>query len=195
MNYAAIMRILLLIPVFFISLPLSAEVYRSVDEDGNVIFSDQPSPGAEEIKIDSIQTVDAPPVKSSTTGDASGGKKDDTENAYTSVAIQSPGSGEAISANDGNITVSVSVSPQLNVRIGHKVVIYLDGSEAGRGISMQYDLTNLDRGTHSLAAAVVDDNGSEMIRSAPISFTIHRHSVQHKPPATGPTGGKPSPNP
>ncbi|HSR62537.1 MAG TPA: DUF4124 domain-containing protein [Gammaproteobacteria bacterium] len=188
------MRISLLVMIFFMCLPVSAEVYRSVDEDGNVIFSDQPSPGAEEIRIDKIQTIDAPSVKSRGTGSLSSDKKDDSDE-YTSVAIQSPGSGEAISANDGNITVSVSVAPKLKVRNGHQVVVYLDGNEATQGTSMQFNLENLNRGSHSLSAAVVDGKGNEKIRSAPISFTIHRHSVQHKPPTTGPTGGKPAPNP
>jgi len=191
MDYAEIMRISLLVMIFFMSLPVSAEVYRSVDEDGNVIYSDQPSPGAEKIKLDKIQTVDAPAVKPSATGEGSG--KGNEDNAYTGVAIQRPGSGDAIRTNDGNIVVSVSVSPQLKVRNGHKVVVYLDGNEASRGTSMQFDLENLDRGTHSLAAAVVDGKGSEMIRSAPISFTVQRHS-RLNPKADIP-GTQPAPAP
>ena len=38
-----------------------ADVYRSVDEDGNVIFIDQPTPGAEMIETRDIPTIEAPP--------------------------------------------------------------------------------------------------------------------------------------
>ncbi|MBM2829514.1 MAG: hypothetical protein HW411_304 [Gammaproteobacteria bacterium] len=60
MDYAGIMRILLLLISFFTILPVAAEVYRSVDEDGEVIYTDKPSPGAEQIEVDEVQTIDAP---------------------------------------------------------------------------------------------------------------------------------------
>ncbi len=51
--------------VFFISLtllaPAFAEVYRSVDADGNVAYTDRASPDAEKIRIDKVQTIPAGP--------------------------------------------------------------------------------------------------------------------------------------
>lgn len=202
MDYAAIMRIPLLVMLFFMSLSVSAEVYRSVDEDGNVIFSDQPSPGAEEIKIDKIQTIDAPPVKPKPLDTGSEKSRDKNKEAYSKVAILTPTNDESISANDGNISVGVSVSPELQTKNGHQVVLFLDGNEVARSTSMKLDLTNLDRGTHTLAVAVMDEKGNEIKRSDTISFTVQRHSVQHpestvgRPPAgtpPGPTGGQPGP--
>ena len=200
MDYAAIMRIPLLVMVFLLSLSARAEVYRSVDEDGNVIFSDQPSPGAEKIKLDKIQTIDAPRVKPLQTD--SGNKKAETDEAYKDVAIRVPANEESISANDGNLTVNVSVTPALQTKKGHQVALFLDGKEMARGTDTQLQLSNIDRGTHKLTAAVIDENGSEIKRSDTIQFTIHRHSVQHPEstvgrPATGappgPTGGAPGP--
>ena len=39
-----LMRILITIICLLLTLSLSAEIYRSVDENGNVVFEDTPSP-------------------------------------------------------------------------------------------------------------------------------------------------------
>ena len=39
---------------------LSAEIYRSVDENGNVVFEDTPSPNSELINVDELQTIKPP---------------------------------------------------------------------------------------------------------------------------------------
>ncbi|NNG11833.1 MAG: DUF4124 domain-containing protein, partial [Halobacteria archaeon] len=38
-----------------------AEVYKSTNADGEVIFSDQPSPGAEQVQLPELPTYSAPP--------------------------------------------------------------------------------------------------------------------------------------
>ena len=37
-----------------------ADVYRSVDENGNIVYSDQPSEGAEKIEVKDAQTINLP---------------------------------------------------------------------------------------------------------------------------------------
>ena len=59
MDYAETMRILLLLVTLFFLTPVSAGVYRSFDADGNIVYTDKPSPDAEEIKIDKVQTIPA----------------------------------------------------------------------------------------------------------------------------------------
>lgn len=179
------MRILLLLLGILIVLPAMGDVYRSVDEDGNVVFSDKPSPNAEKVEINEVQTIDpgsTPKFKYSPPHEPQGPAA-----SYTNISITSPSNDEALSANDGNVSVSVSVEPHLFP--GHIIVLYLDGSPAGES-NGQFNLTNLDRGTHTLAAAVKNQqSGQEVIKSETITFTVHRHSIQHKPS----TVGKPPP--
>lgn len=45
-------------------LPAHAQVYQSTDADGNVLFSDQPTPASEEVKIPETNvgdSIDVPP--------------------------------------------------------------------------------------------------------------------------------------
>jgi hypothetical protein len=52
------MRILLLIGCgFFIALPASAEIYKQVDENGRVTYSNQPMKGAKKLDLPEISTI------------------------------------------------------------------------------------------------------------------------------------------
>ena len=177
------MRIILLLLGIFIAPLAAGDVYRSVDESGNVVFTDKPSPDAEKVEIDEVQTIDrgATPEFNYTPPPS------EAQSPYSSVAITSPANDETLSSNDGNVSVSVSVEPRL--RPGHIVVLYMDGSSVAEGAG-SFNLTNLDRGTHTLTA-VVKAGGNEVIKSAPVSFTVQRHSKQH--PKS--TVGKPPPPP
>ncbi|MCG8326007.1 MAG: hypothetical protein MI673_10860 [Thiotrichales bacterium] len=68
----------------------------------------------------------------------------------------------------------------------HIAVLYLDGSEVGRGNTTAFNLENLDRGTHTLSVTIHDNNEKQLIASDPVTFTLHRHSIQHPPPPPPP---------
>ncbi|MBM2829513.1 MAG: hypothetical protein HW411_303 [Gammaproteobacteria bacterium] len=68
------------------------------------------------------------------------------------------------------MTVSIALEPAL--KAGDQLVLYMDGSKVSEGTGSQFNLTNLDRGTHSLSVAVVDASGKELQRSKSISFHL-----------------------
>ena len=177
------------------ALPLGggAAVYKSVDEDGNVTFSDTPSPGAEEIEIKEVPTVPSRvPNTDFSSDDGNEGRNAEPGSRYDNIAIVSPENDTAIRNNAGSLSVSVSIQPALAQ--SHQVVLFMDGTEAARSRSPVFQFSNVDRGTHTLTAAIVDGDGNELIRSDSVSFTLHRHSVQ-QPNANVPgTPGAPSPS-
>lgn len=179
MVYSETMRIILLIMVLLITSVHAEEVYRSVDESGNIIYTDKPTPDAEVIRIDEIQTVDTPEV-----GPFEYTPEKKPAGAAYTLAITSPASNAAIENAAGEFTVSASVQPVLNTAAGHKLVLYMDGAIAAEG-GPQFSLTNVDRGTHSLSVAVKNATGAEVSRSAAVSFTLHRQSKQHTPSTVG----------
>jgi hypothetical protein len=185
MNYAEAMRISLLLIGLLVFPAFAADVYRSVDENGNIIFTDKPTPDAEKIRIDEIQTidaVDAKPLKSTP-------KKSEESKFNYGISISSPEDGATLRSNNGDITVSAVVKPA-RLAPGHRLALYLDGNVAATG-GPQFDLTNIDRGTHSAIVAVQGKDGKDIQRSSPVSFTVLRASSQHPPPVVG----KPPPPP
>lgn len=189
------MRISLLIIYLFAIQSVLAEVYKSVDENGNVIFTDQPSENAEKIHIKEVQTIETRKPQSEETAPVEAGSDEGSEQdaeagpEYTSVSITSPANDSAIRANDGNITISAAVLPSLKADAGHQLALYMDSKLVSAGPGTQFSLSNVDRGTHNFSVAVIDKEGKELIRSAATSITILRHSVNQPKP------GGPAPRP
>lgn len=181
--YPRLMRISLLFITLCLSLPVAGkDVYKSVDEHGNVIFSDVPTAGAEKVQVDEIQTVPAetatftytPPVEELL--------------PYTKIAIISPPPDSVVQYNEGNQDVVAVVEPSLNAHAGHQLVLYLDGVQAATGVTPQFKLSGLERGTHTLSVAVIDKDGNQLTSSPTVSFTVFQHSIlpPPKPPPPKP---------
>ncbi|MEX2523364.1 MAG: DUF4124 domain-containing protein [Gammaproteobacteria bacterium] len=171
------MRLFIYMVLVTLAAAASADVYRSVDENGNIIYSDTPSEGAEKIELREAQTVESQPGTESFRYEPPESKPPPR---YKEVAITSPQNDEAIRANSGNITISMSVNPSL--RPGDSLVLTMDGKEIASGRSTSVSLENVDRGTHSLSARVVGRGGKTLASSEPVKFHLLRHSVQHPNP-------------
>ena len=160
--------------VFCISLtlltPAFAGVYRSVDENGNVVYTDKPSPDAEKVKIDKVQTVPAGPDDFKYTPP----EKPDLGN-YTKLEIVNPKNNHVFTGNTGEVNVSVAITPAL--RESDSFIFYMDGKKQGDSSSPSFQMTNLDRGTHTVKVDVVNKGGKSLKSSATVSFTIKRTSA------------------
>ncbi|MFT5425363.1 MAG: hypothetical protein ACI9ZT_000287 [Gammaproteobacteria bacterium] len=167
------MQLLLLCITLTFLTSVSAEVYRSLDDDGNVIYTDRPSPDAEEIKIDEVQTISPPAVKDF---EYTPPEKSAKTN-YTKVEISSPANDQVFTGGPGDVTVSVLILPTLNTALGDRVILYMDGKKQADSTSTSFSFTNMDRGTHTVKVDVVDREGKALKSSAPVSFTINRTSI------------------
>lgn len=166
-------------------LPAMAEVYKRVNPDGSVEFTDVPSSKEEQpVTLPPPSTYQAPaPVmpQPKTAPQVSASK-------YTALSIVSPANDATLRDNAGNIEVKVSLSPALQA--GHKLVLLVDGSSQGETTDNTFALTNLERGSHQLTAEVRDAKGETLISSASVTVFLHRHSILFKrnpPPHSGKT--------
>ncbi len=163
------------------SLPAVAGVYRWVDPTGQVHYSDQPGQGAEEVKLREPTVYTPQPIHNP--GSTPASKPVDTP-TYKSMAIAMPENDEAIRSNEGLVDVSLLLEPALAK--GHRIRIYLDGQPAsGELTTTQITLQNVDRGTHTLQASVVDAQGNEVIRSPSVTFHLLRVTAPRKAPRAG----------
>jgi hypothetical protein len=173
-----------------------AEIYKSVNENGEVIFSDVPSKGAERMQVPEIPTYTPVPIPVATPGPAMA--ETSASESYKTLAISRPGDNETIRSNAGILNVAVSLKPELQTGIGHRVQFFMDGEPYGKPLArLSTSFTNVDRGTHSIAAAVIDENGDTLIKAAPVEFHLLRASLLqpanplHKP-ANGNSSGSSS---
>lgn len=168
---------------------LSAAVYKSVDAQGNVVYTDEPSGDAKPLKLPPLSTIPAPSYKSSTQSPAE--LEQSAVVDYQQISIVSPTQDATLRDNTGAIPVNVVLEPELNSAAGHRFTYYLDGQAQGKPTeSAQISLENVHRGSRTVAAAVVDSSGQELIRSSPVQFHLHRQSLKFP---RGP--GQPTPLP
>lgn len=151
-----------------------AAVYRWVDAEGNVVFSDTPQEGAELIELGEPTIVPHEKIAPAPEEPTSAALQ---ELPYQEVTIASP-SNDATLRDQQAVDVSVATAPPLQTEFGHKVQLYFDGAAYGApSESTQFILQNVDRGTHSLAVAVLGISGRELARSADSVFHLHKTSI------------------
>lgn len=101
--------------------------------------------------------------------------------AYTSLVITQPAAEETIHDNTGTLAVELALSPALQIEQGHRIKLLLDGTAMPVTGTTSLTLTQIDRGAHTLQAAVVDQSGAVLIVSEPVSFYMWRASALFRP--------------
>lgn len=93
--------------------------------------------------------------------------------SYEKIFVSNPADGSAIRSNNGNLNISIVLEPAL--RSGHRILITMDGKELSIGLGQSVSLTNIDRGTHTIGASVIDSSSNAII-SGSSTFSILRVS-------------------
>jgi hypothetical protein len=176
------MRISILLFALFAGPGAYAEVFRWVDEDGVVHFSDRPHEGAETVELQQAQTFSAPASsrpRPSTLEEPETGEQEGSEEGYTGLRIVRPGQDEVLWNTGGIVNVQVEAEPQLQT--DHSIQLFLDGQPVNglEGGAKNFQLTDVFRGTHNLRAEIHDTDGKGLFQSVAISFTVQQTSVQN----------------
>ncbi len=171
---------LLVAVVMGVSTAQATPVYRSVDAQGNVTFSDRPV--GEKVDVGTVNTVPGQPRETrdlQALPDAATETEADDESSFTAyerLAIAAPGKETTLPTGAaGDTQVRVAISPEL--RKGHRLRILVDDEVSGSAQhATTFSVTELVRGEHTLRAEVVDAEGRVRQRSAPITLYVQRAS-------------------
>lgn len=156
-----------------------SKIYKSTDESGNPVFSDEATEGAEEIRVEEPTTFSPDTLTQQYDQFTRSRDEDqDTESSYKRLAITSPANDQTIRSNPGNFEVNFDVSP--SPRAGHTLQLLMDG-EVYRQIdgAGPIQLTNVDRGTHKLQLQVVDSDNKVLQKGPAVTIHLLRHSIRH----------------
>ncbi len=163
-----------------------AEVYRWIDENGNTVYSDQPVGNAEQIVLPEPSTYSpvVVPLAASEEMTEDVSSEDDEMPAAPSYQLQiaSPQDDEAIRVNNGNLTVNIQIRPPLSQKRGDMIQLRMDGQPYGEPrSSLSFNLANVDRGTHTLSAVVMNASGEQLAQSPSIKFHLQRNTILLNP--------------
>lgn len=186
LSYAAFMKLNIFILLLFIiaSPPLTAEIYKGLDDEGGVTYSDKETPRSKKIPTPSPNTVQMPrAAPKQAVGDP------DKTAGYSYFRIISPTDNTTIRSGQGTLSVSFAIEPALNTEQGHSISVLLDGRPVITSTTqLTVEMNNIDRGSHSLKARVRDKQGKSIISSNSIRFHLKRLSSQHSEPSGTPPG-------
>lgn len=152
--------------------PNSTQIYVWRNESGELVFSDSPKAGAEE-----LTTADANIIQSVTSVKTKvlDIKPQKIQNDYE-IVISSPEDQATIRDNTGSVYISANIKPIF--KIGLKIQLLLDDKPYGQPQPLAvFSLKNIDRGEHKIKMLLMNETGKIIASSKPVTFYMHRASV------------------
>jgi hypothetical protein len=184
------MRIASLFVLLILGCTASAQaVWKYVDKNGVTHYTDQFVPGAQKIELRSGSAVATPAAADPAAGTSTRSQ----QQQYRLFQIVRPTDQDSVVNTGGVLQVSIQLEPQ--VMTGHSVYLYLDGKlvEGYPPNTLDFELQNVPRGTHTLVGAIVDENDRRVAETSKVTFTMRQKSIAVQPPV-GPTI-RPQPKP
>jgi hypothetical protein len=162
----------------FVALSAHSGVYRVVDENGNVTFTDNPPADhseSEAVTLPRINTQPAPPPAPAVQQE----ELSATE-GYTQVLITQPVNEATIPPGQQVISVKLEVQPALQP--GHSIQLVVDSQPYGKAqAGTSFSIAGLERGEHALLARVLDENKQSLATSNAITIHVKRAFIKPKP--------------
>ena len=171
---------------------MSADVYKVVDEDGNVTYTDKPpKDGSGPIKLAPISVIETPTYEQPAKADAEGEESKEMSlkylrKHYADFAIVSPQQEESVWHPDAAMPVAWTTRYQLQE--GMQVTIYIDGKQHSKSSDQIIAVPELDRGEHKVEAQLTDSKNRRIATAEPITFFVRRPGLYQRARPT-PRGG------
>jgi hypothetical protein len=172
------MRILIvpLLVLFAGTVSAADPVYKWVDENGVVHYTDKPpSDNAKPAKLPPLHTYKSGtnPNLSKFDKGAQGGKA----TGAAQIELVTPAQDETFRGGERAVPVAVVVTPQL--KEGQRLIYLLDGTpQATPTTNTSFAFTEVNRGSHTAAVTLVDEAGNTLATSKTVTFHM-------KPAITG----------
>lgn len=158
--------------------PSYAEIYKWIDNQGVVHFSDEPHPGAETVTLPPMPTSSPPASTTQSTDKTVTGATatTDGDHEYKSVEISQPKNDSTLRNNQGYVSIIVNIEPDLQT--GDKLQLLFDGRALGKAQTGKvFTLNNVNRGAHTLVAQIIDADGDVLNTSEQVTFYMQRPRV------------------
>ncbi len=175
----------------FTASPLMAEVYKTVDKDGNVTYTDKPpSDGSGPMELPGLSVIEKPEYQktareSEAEAIANGtqtvpAKKSlrQLQNDFKDFAIVSPQQEESVWRPDGPVTIAWSTGSQ--VLEGMKVTVTLDGKRLATTTDRMVLVPNMERGEHTVTAELTDARNRRVASAEPVTFFIRQPGLYNR---------------
>jgi len=157
------------------------DIYKTVDENGNVVYTDQkPSEDAEPITLKELSVVEPTRIGDMQVVAAGDESADDAEVDYQ-LKIVSPTDEQVIWNTAYVLDVTVSVGRQLPA--GAQFVYRVDGQTRATSQQLSVSIEEVWRGEHNLAVELRNADNAVLDTAGPIVFYMKQGAPQLRPNA------------
>ena len=187
----------LIMLAFLIASPVvfaEGEIYKVVDENGNVTFTDQrPSSDAQPMDLPPLSVIESDaesPAAAATAAQAEAENARpptprDLRKLFSDFSITRPLPQETFWGTANTVVVTWASSQQ--ILPGMKVMLYVNGTAQEAPPEGGVSLT-LDRGEHQVYAELRDERNRRIISTDPVTFFVKQNSVNFNRPGINPGG-------
>jgi len=188
--------IIAMIALFLMSNTTLAEVYKIVDKNGNVSYTDQkPKDGSAPIKLKPISVVESPGYEKPMTAKGIDGNAAQSNEMsiktlrrhYADFAIVAPQAEASIWQPEAPVMLAWATKNPL--QDGMQVTVILDGDELAPTRAPSVKLPDLDRGQHNVSAQLKDAKNRIVATADEVVFFIRRPNIYSNRPRPVPHGG------
>jgi len=149
----------------------TSKVYVWRNQDGTLVFSDNPPPGSEEVKKNSSNVLTSSRIKT---------KEIDINPKLIEheikVIIKSPKNNSTIRHKKGSVYISGGVMPKFE--LGQTIQLYFDNKKHQKPqIRSIFSLQNVKAGQHTIKMDLLDDKGKVIASSKSVTFYMQRVPV------------------
>jgi len=170
------------------------QIYKVVDKDGNVTYTDQaPADGSPPMDLPELSVVTTDYEEEATeqaaavpAEEAEAAVEEDKpltrkelRNLYRDFRISRPAPEETFWGTENTVVMAWESSEPL--QSGLTVRFNLDGAAQPAGTEKMIAVT-LDRGSHTVSASLVDANGRSLMTTDTVTFYVHQQSVRGNGP-------------
>lgn len=150
----------------------TAEIYKTVDKNGRVTYTDVPPANTEAkpLELKAINSLPTPAVIPNT-GSVNTSMYNQALPEYH-VQILAPENGKTLLADERSVTVSIDANQ--NLSNGDLFAYKMDGATLTTTQETTYTIIEPPRGEHSLTVEVVDLDGKSLAQSNAITLVVMR---------------------
>lgn len=150
----------------------AADVYKYIDENGNIYYSDKkPSNNISEDKLNKITIIKSSKMNPKSTWQRTDQQKSQAASEFEDFVIASPSNGSTFNITDGNMLVMVNLRKKLSPK--YRVKFYLDGMPHGKVKSSTQLISDINEGPHKLYAEVINAKTRQVLKTTPeIEFNL-----------------------
>lgn len=166
-----------------------AQIYKVVDKDGNVTYTDQaPGDGTQPMDLPELSVVStdypepAQQAVETASTEAEGEKeltRKELRKMYRSFRISRPEPEETFWGTENTVVVAWETGEALQE--GMSVRFNIDGKPQPASVENMMGIT-LDRGTHTVSAALLDAGGNSIMTTDTVTFYVHQQTVRGNGP-------------